>query len=560
MALPNEIVRSAALRKLATERFGSIVAAEARVLDWSASAEDRLTLGGSGNEVVRAAFLRWLAVDKDVAGHIDPLGLRVYKSVIVDDLDLDFCRLPFPLRLTECVLRGRLSLNWLEVNALSLTQSIAEKDILGNNLTAAGDLDLRGLRACATVSLAGAQIGGNLQCGGAHLNSADVALNAQGARIRGSLSLGDEFSSAGKILIALAQIGDNLNCKGAQLTADDVALDAYGAAVAGSVFLRDGFSSSGAMHFTLLRTGLDFDCSGAERFGLLACENMHVEGRMILTSLSHPDQLELRLNGATVGEFHDDCESWPEQGRLHVDGFVYKDLVLHARASADRIKVHELGDWQVLDPDARIKWIGRQPASELGGAQPWMQLAQLLEADGDPGGAKRVIYAYHRQQAKEQSLGVRPLSWVYDSVEEEPLRISIPILGFWVLGSLVFWRAARVRAMKPMGREMGGQIADSGTQEGCHPPFSPVIYTLENVLPVVKLGQDSAWAPDPGADDGTWLPENGRLRELFDKRAWTRWVARLSYRRLVIARWSLILLGWAMALILAAAIAGIFRS
>jgi hypothetical protein len=41
---------------------------------------------------------------------------------------------------------------------------------------------------------------------------------------------------------------------------------------------------------------------------------------------------------------------------------------------------------------------------------------------------------------------------------------------------------------------------------GVSAPFNPVVYALENVLPVVKLGQDSAWAPDPEAN-GSWLPE-----------------------------------------------------
>jgi hypothetical protein len=560
MALPIETARRAALRKLAAARFGPIAAGEARVLDLSASTEEQPPDGGTGGNVVRAAFLRWLAVDKDAALHIDPLGLRVNRAVIADDLDLDSCRVPFPLRLTDCELQGKLSLRWSTLQSLSLARCRAEKEIFASDIDTPGDIDLRGLRTCAAVSLSGAQIGGNLLCGGSVLGWGGVALDAQGSRIRGSLSLEDGFSSAGSILIALAQIGSNLNCPGARIAAGDVALDAYGATVTGSVFLRDGFSACGAVHFTLLRAGLDFDCSAAERLGLLACENMRVEGRMILTSLSHPEHFELRLNGARVGEFHDDRGSWPVPGGLQIDGFVYENLVLHAMASPDRIRGHELGDWQILDPETRIEWIGLQPRSERGGAQPWMQLAQLLEADGDPGGAKRVIYAYHRQQAKEQRWMVRPVTWGYNRIEENPLGISVPIVGFWALGSLLFWRAARMGAMMPLRGGAGGASAGTGAPQPVQAPFNPVVYALENVLPVVKLGQDAAWAPDPQASAGTWLPESGRLRAWFDERPWTRWLARLDYHRLVVARWALILLGWAMALILAAAIAGAFRT
>ena len=558
MVLPIESARTAALRRLAVARMGAVTAAEGDVLARCASTESQP--GGNANErpVIRSAFLRWLATDQDAARFIDPLGLRVDAATIPTDLDLDSCRIPFPLRFHGCIFQGRVSLRWAEIRALELSDCTAEKEIFANGLTASGNLDLRGLHAQAALHFVGAQIAGDLDCGGACLRSTGVSLDADGARVNGGVFL-EGLSSAGTIRLAFAQVGGDLNCPGARLTARDLALHAYGAKIRGGIFLRDGFSALGTVRFPLMQTEGDFDCSGAERFGYLRCENARVDGRMILTNLADAGSLELKLNGAVVGEYHDDRESWPLQDRLHIDGFVYKDLVLHESASPERIRLYELGDWQVLDPDTRIDWIKRQPEKELGGAQPWMQLAQLLEADGDPGGAKRIIYEYHRQQAKQQSWLVRPLSWIYDSVQEDPLRISVPILGFWALGALVFWRAARVQAMRPAAGA-GERTAGASQSEPRHsPPFHPAVYALENVLPVVKLGQDSAWGPDPEAGEDTWLPENERVRRFFQQRAWTRWVARLNYRRLAGLRWALILFGWAMALILAAAIGGIFR-
>lgn len=559
MPLPIEAARIAALHKLAVDRFGIIHPAEAGVLAQSASTEDQPPASDASRPTIRAAFLRWLAADKDAAEFIDPLGLRARRAIVSSDLNLDFCRIPFPLRLTDSVLEGSLSLQSAEVLALDLSGCTAEKEILGNKLSTGGDVNLRGLCAFATASFAGAQIAGDLNCGGACLRATGVSLNTDGAKIDGNLFLGDGFSSAGTIRLAFAQIGGDLNCPGARLTASDLALHGYGARIRGGVFLRDGFCSSGVVRFPLMQTGGDFDCSGAERFGMLRGENMRVDGRIILTSLAQPGALELKLDGAIAGEYHDDAKSWPSQGKLHIDGFVYKDIVLHTTASPQQRERHDQGDGILLDPATRICWLKLQPKDEIGGAQPWMQLAQLLEADGNPGGAKHVVYEYRRQQAKEQTWLVRPLSWAYDNVEEEPLRISIPMLGLWALGTLVFWRADRVQAMTPTTGEANERTGELGVKHVPAQPFQPGIYALENVLPVVKLGQDSAWAPDAEAAENTWLPESQNVRRWWSKWAWLRWIARLNYRRLAIVRWALILLGWAMALILGAAIADAFR-
>ena len=69
-----------------------------------------------------------------------------------------------------------------------------------------------------------------------------------------------------------------------------------------------------------------------------------------------------------------------------------------------------------------------------------------------------------------------------------------------------------------------------------YPKFQPVIYTLENVLPVVKLGQDDLWAPDP-------------LKS-----------SKPIYWSLMLMRWFLIIAGYIQGAILAAALGARFRS
>jgi hypothetical protein len=72
-----------------------------------------------------------------------------------------------------------------------------------------------------------------------------------------------------------------------------------------------------------------------------------------------------------------------------------------------------------------------------------------------------------------------------------------------------------------------------------YPPFNPFIYSLENVLPLVKLGQDDKWAPDAAH----------KPRVLF-----------ASYRLLAWLRWVLIIAGWVQVTVLAAAVGSQFKS
>lgn len=73
-------------------------------------------------------------------------------------------------------------------------------------------------------------------------------------------------------------------------------------------------------------------------------------------------------------------------------------------------------------------------------------------------------------------------------------------------------------------------LATEGQVPAHYPTFSAPVYSLENSLPLVKLGQAAKWQPDP-APDG-W--------------AWVRWFLRGQ-----------ILLGWLLATLFVAGVNGI---
>lgn len=390
------------------------------------------------------------------------------------------------------------------------------------------------------ISLLGAQIGGDFNCSSATLSSKEYTLYADGARITGNVYFLEKFSSAGTIRISDAEIDGNLDCRGATLTDKQNTFYADRAKIGHSIYLRDEFYSSTSVRFNGASIGGDLDCSRA-MIGNLECIGTQATGDLIWTGIVRPDVCNLNLSNASFRRLVDDRASWPQEGRLSLDGFVYQDRVLRDQTSGEKTV------------DYLIEWLERQSGRDVLRPQPWMQVAKMLEASGNADGAKRVIYELRRQQALHASLPWRAATFFYDWLDAQPLRVLYAIALLWLFGFLIFWRARRMSAMSPKENDAYREFEASGSLPDHYAPFNPAIYALENVLPVVNLGQDDAWSPDPQAMPSSWFPDHPRL-------AWTRWLPGMNYRWLSVLRWTLILLGWALALILAAAIGGRFKS
>jgi hypothetical protein len=388
------------------------------------------------------------------------------------------------------------------------------------------------------IVLLGTHIGGDLNCSSASFTCKDVALLADDARIAGTVYLTEKFSSAGTLRFLNTQIDGNLDCRGAKLTAIQNTLYADQAKINQNVYLSEGFSSSSAVRFRGAKIGGDLDCSRAA-ISDLECIGTQTSGDLIWKGIQQPGDALVYLTNSTFSRLLDDRASWPAKGRLVLDGFVYRDLVLSEEATEE------------LLVDYRIDWLERQPKTDLIKPQPWLQVAKILEARGDPDGAKRVVFKLRRQQV----LAANPLwqgaTFVYDTLEEQPFWILFPIALLWFFGFVIFWRAARMSAMCPRDKDAYNELLRFRRLPGQYPRFNPAVYALENVLPVVKLGQDDAWGPSPQAKPGSWFSNR--------KLAWTRWLPGINYPWLTVFRWTLILLGWVLAGILAAAIGERFK-
>ena len=124
--------------------------------------------------------------------------------------------------------------------------------------------------AGGALSLVGANISSNLDCGSARLdreNKEGNVLNAEGLKVGGDLVLNQEFTAAGALRLIGADIGGNIEGSGARLNRagdDRYALVADVLKVGDDVNFDSGFTAAGALSLIGADIGGNLDCSGAQ--------------------------------------------------------------------------------------------------------------------------------------------------------------------------------------------------------------------------------------------------------------------------------------------------------
>lgn len=428
-----------------------------------------------------------------------------------------------------------------------------------------------GFESTGQVYLPGARISGSLDCTGARLKAKGaVALWAEGMEVEGNVLLSKGFETTGEVLLVGSRIGGWLDCDGSKLLKHDgYALHARGARIDAGVFMGKGFESTGTVCLDEAKVGVKLAIQGAQ-VANVSCSNLHLSGDLIWVGVKISERTNLDLTGAKVKNFHDDRGSWPNANCLILDGLTYDELTLHRQPTPAQIEKNWLPEELEFDVAGRVEWIGRQRPERCFEPQPWVQLSKLLEGKGDQKGAKRVIYEFHR--LKVQRLNFHPLqsgqeflsrtrrllslfwspskAWPYLRhpnrclgvafawLKEAPLRIVYSIAFFLALGWIIFNYAGSSGALAPT--EPGAYMAfvAGKPMPAAYPALNPFVYTLENAVPLVKLGQDDKWAPDRRHRPTDWFT---------------------GYWFLMWARWGLILSGWFQATVLASALVNRFK-
>jgi hypothetical protein len=333
--------------------------------------------------------------------------------------------------------------------------------------------------ADAEVRMFGARIGGELNFIGAQLSNANGwALSADQLVVgRGMFCSaagdGQPFTATGEVRLLGAHIGGTLEFEGAQLTNDNgPALNADGLQVDQDMFCRvaEGgrpFTATGEIRLPGAHIRGQLDLSGAELHRSLTAINLEgakVESLWLLFEERPEGVVDLRRlqANAIFDQPYGGYGSWPA---TLLEGCSYESL----EASPP------------VDVATRLRWVRDNP--EGYSPQPYEQLRYVLRRAGDEAGARRVAIEKQRRRRQELPLPAKVWSYILDAAVGYGYRtwralaalLAIIGIGWWVFAS-ASWD--HLTAIKPQ-----------------RPQFEPWLYSIDAVLPVISLGQESAWAP-----------------------------------------------------------------
>ncbi len=445
---------------------------------------------------IRADLIRFLVLGGDADHPVHEGGVNIFGAWISGVLNLHQAQANLQLNALRCHFAETLIFMKASLPEIGLVGSSCP-GLRGDGLKIAGDLNLRdGFHAKGEVRLVGAEIGGNLDCNDGRFENPDgKSLHADGVTVKSDLNLNGGFHATGEVRLLGAKIGGDLDCNGGRFeNADGTALNADGVTVRDALFLR-----------------------GAR-----------VQGRIDLAT-------------ASVGTLVDgDTPICWKSGRHYLDGFRY-----------DRI----MG---FTDAAKRIEWLKLQDDSELVedfAPQPWEQLITVLREMGHPDAASDVAIAKQEQMRMAGVIvrkGLHLLYGVLAGYGHRPMNAVRAMALVWLTCSTAFYAGGQAGLMGPSSplihaslqwESCGapGELNAEGKQKSywatqCTLPseyttLQSGLYSLDLILPLVDLQQDSDWSPIVSNEVGHQLWWGHGLRWLM---------------------WFEILFGWAMSLMLVA--------
>jgi hypothetical protein len=510
---------------------------------------------------LRASLIRWMCVAPEAIARVDPNGMRIVGARIVGALDLSRIRVPFAIALVRCSFPKVIRLTSAEIPELDLTGSYVDR-------IDAGDLDVKGnlfvgwngqffssVHSHGEVYFDGAKVGGDAAFGSSHFQSSTqatrsgkrpgVALALQGTEIRGELYICCGFESKGEVRIDGAKVGGDLSCLGGARFSNPngVGLNASGAVIDGSVLLASlaaGASTEvdGLVDFTSARVGnnfvvdhMTFSGTPSTRHGLAAA-GLSVHDALVWQDVVLEHGAILDLSGASVSGLLDEEKSWPEPGKLLIDGFSYAGLPGNSSYNPA---------WSSpVDARSRLRWLGLQPEFH---PQPYRQLAKVLRENGDDAGAIEVLVA--QQDARFRNSNWRGRVWagflrITVGYGHKPLRTVMWSVAVILLGWLMVALGGRAGVMRATWPDTP-PAAEAAKYEKLH----PLLYSLDVFLPFVNLHQERYWWPDANAH-GDCVVLNRRLK--------------LSGAVLRYYLWMQVIAGWLLSAIFVAGVTGLMRN
>jgi hypothetical protein len=457
-------------------------------------------------------------------------GVLLGAARLNEPLDFEYATMRVPLTLAGCDITASLILTGASAPAIRVLNCGIHEDVDADMLRVR-QFSLRGSMAKA-LRLAGATIDGPLDLIDAKLTGASAngsSLSADGLYVTDAF-LRDGFEAAANVSLVGATVKDNLEMDGARLTGTDADGNSFNAAAlhVTNAFLRRGFEAAGGVDLVGATVDGELDLSGAKLWGInsdgesLSADRLKVGGsvalrdgftaagtvRLVGATIDGLLLIEdtagidgLRLAGARCARLVDGQNSWPQAGRLDLQGFRFGALTV------------DTGFKQ------RLEWVRRQ-ASVDWSTDPYEELAAYYQSTGDEDAARRMRIAKNNDELSHlkttkarRSLGYR--FW---------RRTFGLLLGYgyrrWPAGVLLVVTLAGAGVLFRWAEYDGAMVPnepaedDAGDPLPCgdaYPCFNSWVYGADVVLPIVDFGQDNAWRPvETSRGDQWWI--------------WARWV------------------------------------
>lgn len=388
-----------------------------------------------------------------------------------------------------------------------------------------------------TIRLTGASIHGNLCLRQVKLSAPEgrALLAAEGATIDGEIEIQDLDAEGGELTFRAAVIGSNINASGARLrNPQGYTLSLVQTNVKGSVRLTYGFESTGKV--VLNRAAVDgrllcmkgtFDCPSATQL------NWHGHAiEAISATISGMDlgwesiSPSVDFTNTRTSFLADNPDRWPS--RFVISGFSYERLEQPQGFRPGRT-------W---DHAARSAWLRRQVTYDAG---PYEQAARVFGQHGYSHGAKAILIAQRKHARSTVSgrgaLPRRTLDTAYSlavGYGYRPARVLWLIAVLLILVAISLQIPGAQAAMRtttatgliyttkgPLQPQATPGVAETAPGQGAPELrthacgdgqvrcFSPVLYAIDTVIPLVSLDQRSTWYPDTSTADGVimqwWL-------------------------------------------------------
>ncbi len=380
------------------------------------------------------------------------------------------------IRLAGAVVHGTLALNG------QISQPERRSLVGATALTVDGDVSLDGLRTDGgRINFRGATLG-SLVADRARLhNPSGYSVSLNQAKVKGSVRLVNGFTSTGVVVLNRSTIEGRLQFTGGSLTCPAPtrynqhghAVEAISATVSGGIDLG----------WTTVSPSVDF-------------------------------------TDTTTTFLADDPETWPP--RFIIAGLTYERFDRPERATAK----------PVWDQAARCAWLSRQAEFDSG---PYEQAARVFRQHGYASEAEQILMA---QRKNARQVGRSRVNWprraadaIYASIGYgyRPSRVlwALAVLLLLVVvslelpasqatlratngnGAVYSTRGLLVSSAGPAADPRAGAAARKGsltTPDSCGDGevrcFSPVLYAIDTVVPLISLDQRSTWYPDSHVPDG----------------------------------------------------------